>query len=291
MSLQAHLESGCTTVCRAWVVVRNDGVAMGFTDHDRAFEFEGVSFRASTGLSARAVEQSTGLSVDNSEALGALSDAAIREEDIRAGGFDGAELQSWLVNWANPEERRLVFRGSLGEIERQGNGFRAELRSQAEALNQPQGRVYQRPCTAVLGDAQCGAVTTGPGVSVETEVVSVSNGTELILPSQAIFGDGWFARGRLTVLEGAAAGRVGAIKRDREVAGQRVVELWEMLSAGFSPGDLVRLEPGCDKTAATCRAKFGNFLNFRGFPDIPGEDWLVSYPVSSGRNDGGSLGG
>ena len=138
---------------------------------------------------------------------------------------------------------------------------------------------------------RCGAVTTGPGVSVETEVVSVSNGTELILPSQAIFGDGWFARGRLTVLEGAAAGRVGAIKRDREVAGQRVVELWEMLSAGFSPGDLVRLEPGCDKTAATCRAKFGNFLNFRGFPDIPGEDWLVSYPVSSGRNDGGSLGG
>ncbi|MEO0943584.1 MAG: DUF2163 domain-containing protein [Pseudomonadota bacterium] len=290
MSLQAHLEAGCTTVCRAWVVIRNDGIAMGFTDHDRAFEFEGVSFRASTGLSARAVEQSTGLSVDNSEALGALSDAAIREEDIRAGRFDGAELQSWLVNWANPEERRLVFRGTLGEIERQGNGFRAELRSQAEALNQPQGRVYQRPCAAVLGDARCGALTVGPGVSVEAEVVSVSHGTELVLPSQASFDDGWFARGRLTVLGGAAAGRVGAIKRDREVAGQRLVELWEVLSAGFAPGDLVRLEPGCDKTAATCRAKFGNFLNYRGFPDIPGEDWLVSYPVSSGRNDGGSLG-
>lgn len=291
MSLQTHLESGVTTVCRAWVVTRKDGVAMGFTDHDRTFAFDGISFRAATGLSARAVEQSTGLSVDNSEALGALSDAAIREEDIRAGGFDGAELQSWLVNWANPEERRLVFRGSLGEIERQGTGFRAELRSQAEALNQPQGRVYQRPCTAVLGDAQCGAVTVGAGVSVEAEVISISGGTELVLPSQSSFADGWFARGRMTVLSGAAIGRVGSIKRDREVAGQRVVELWEMLSAGFAPGDLVRLEPGCDKTAATCRAKFGNFLNFRGFPDIPGEDWLVSYPVSAGKNDGGSLSG
>ncbi len=44
----------------------------------------------------------------------------------------------------------------------------------------------------------------------------------------------------------------------------------------------MRLEPGCDKRAETCREKFDNFLNFRGFPHIPGEDWLISYPVSSG---------
>jgi hypothetical protein len=35
--------------------------------------------------------------------------------------------------------------------------------------------------------------------------------------------------------------------------------------------------------------KFANFANFRGFPDIPGEDWLASYPVSSQVNRGGSL--
>ena len=96
-------------------------------------------------------------------------------------------------------------------------------------------------------------------------------------------------RGRITVLSGAAVGQTGVVKRDREVGGQRVVELWEILSAGFGPGDLVRLEAGCDKRAETCRLKFANFENFRGFPDIPGEDWLVSYPVRSGTNDGGSL--
>lgn len=42
-----------------------------------------------------------------------------------------------------------------------------------------------------------------------------------------------------------------------------------------------------DKRAVTCRKKFNNFLNFRGFPDIPGEDWLMSYPIPSERNDGG----
>ncbi len=290
MSLAEHLASGITTVCRAWAVTRKDGVELGFTDHDRSFSFEGIEFRASSGLTARAVEQTTGLSVDNSEALGALSDAAIREEDVRAGLFDGAVMRSWLVNWADVDERRLLFRGSLGEIERQGKSFRAELRGLAETLNQPQGRVYHRPCTAVLGDAACRFDTSAPGMSTEVEVTSVAGGAELMLPALAGFADGWFAQGRLIVLTGAAAGRIGVVKRDRDVAGQRVVELWEMLSAGFAPGDRVRLEPGCDKRAETCRVKFDNFLNFRGFPDIPGEDWLVSYPVRTGVNDGGSLG-
>ena len=33
---------------------------------------------------------------------------------------------------------------------------------------------------------------------------------------------------------------------------------------------------GCDKTFATCKAKFNNVVNFRGFPHIPGADMLVS---------------
>jgi uncharacterized phage protein (TIGR02218 family) len=46
---------------------------------------------------------------------------------------------------------------------------------------------------------------------------------------------------------------------------------------------------GCDKRAETCRAKFGNFLNFRGFPHIPGEDWVTAYPKDGVIHDGTSL--
>jgi uncharacterized phage protein (TIGR02218 family) len=49
------------------------------------------------------------------------------------------------------------------------------------------------------------------------------------------------------------------------------------------------LEAGCDKRAETCRLKFANFLNFRGFPHVPGEDWLASYPTSD-RAAGGRRG-
>ncbi len=289
-ALQEHLERGTTTLCRAWSVTRRDGVVLGFTDHDRTLEFDGIAFKASSGMTARAVEQTTGLAVDNTEAVGALSDAAIREEDVRDGRFDGAEVKSWLVNWSDVSMRRLLFRGTLGEIERQGQTFRAELRGLAEALNQPKGRVYQRPCSAVLGDGKCRFDLDAPGYASEADIVSIAGGVELTLPEQSSFAEGWFARGRVQVLDGSASGAIGVIKRDRAVAGQRVIELWEMLSAGLAPGDRVRLEPGCDKRAETCREKFGNFLNFQGFPDIPGEDWLVSYPVRSGVNDGGSLG-
>ena len=288
-ALSEHLKTGTTTVCRAWAVTRKDGVTLGFTDHDRALNFDGVDFNASTGMTARAIEQTTGLAVDNTEAVGALSSVAIRDEDVRAGLFDGAEVLSWLVNWTDVGERKLVFRGSLGEIERKGKSFRAELRGLAEALNTPNGRVYQRPCGAVLGDGMCRFDLSTPGYAIEAEVISVTGGTELILPEQAGISEGWFARGRVEVLSGAAKGAVGVVKRDRDASGLRILELWEILSAGFAPGDLIRVEAGCDKSVTTCREKFGNFLNFRGFPDIPGEDWMVSYPVADGENDGGSL--
>ena len=50
---------------------------------------------------------------------------------------------------------------------------------------------------------------------------------------------------------------------------------------------MLRFEAGCDKQAPTCRLKFNNFLNFRGFPDIPGEDWLMATPVNAASTSGG----
>ena len=44
----------------------------------------------------------------------------------------------------------------------------------------------------------------------------------------------------------------------------------------------------CDKRWATCVGTFENGVNFQGFPDIPGDDFLTARPVGSARNDGGS---
>lgn len=287
--LYDHLESGATTVCRCWAVTRRDGVGFGFTDHDQDVAFEGVRFRANSGLSARALQQTTGLSVDNSEAMGALSAAAVTEADLLAGRYDGAEVRAWLVNWAAPDDRVEQFRGTFGEIVRAGGAFQAELRGLTEALNQPQGRAYQRGCSAVLGDADCRFDLALPGFATERAVEAVVDRRVFRFADLAGFEDRWFERGRLVVLSGAALGVVGVMKNDRLSAGGREVELWQTLGPQIVPGDLVRLEAGCDKRFETCRLKFSNVRNFQGFPHIPGEDWLTSYPVSSQVNDGGSL--
>lgn len=292
MSLRDHLATGLTTVCRCWAVTRADGTVYGFTDHDLPLEFEGIAFRANGGMSASALVQGTGLSVDNSEALGVLSDVAISDADIEQGRFDTAEVEAWLVNWANVEERVVQFRGHIGEITRSGGAFQAELRGLTERLNQPQGRVFQRGCSAVLGDGECRVALSDPALSAALVAEDVDRAQVFSFAAPGQFEDRWFERGRLEILSGAAAGLSGVIKHDRLLAGgARRIELWEPIRANVALGDALRLIAGCDKRAETCRDKFANFANFRGFPHIPGEDWLVSVPRGAGNEDGGSLTG
>ncbi|MGY6549259.1 MAG: DUF2163 domain-containing protein [Roseinatronobacter sp.] len=288
MSLQDHLATGCTTIARAWALTRRDGLVLGFTDHDRDLRFDGITFRADAGLTARALEQVTGLAVDNSEAVGALRDAGLTEADIQAGRYDGAGLRIWEVHWADLAARRLIFRGTLGEITREGGAFRAELRGLSEALNEPGGRIYHAGCSAVLGDRACRVDLDAPGFSAEVALIALDSETELRCAAVASIAPGWLSGGRVIVQSGAAQGLMGHIRQDRDAEGARRVTLWESLRAPLAPGDVLRLEVGCDKQAATCHARFDNFLNFRGFPHIPGEDWMTAYPKASKPNQGGA---
>ena len=287
-ALEAHMQSGLTTVSRCWAIIRADGRVHGFTDHDLPLSFEGIEFRADTGLSARVLSQSSGLSVDNTEALGALSDASVTEADIEAGRFDGAEVKAWLVNWADVSQRTLQFRGSIGELRRNGGVFHAELRGLTEALNRPIGRVFQKPCSAVLGDMACGVNVSDPAFSVELTVDQVSEARMFRWVEISGYAPEWFSRGRLTVLSGDAEGLWGMVRSDRKASAWREVELWTPIRAAVKTGDRVLLSAGCDRRLETCRSKFNNVINYQGFPDVPSEDWVMAYPRSGDPNTGGS---
>ena len=287
--LLAHLASGATTVCRAWSVSRTDGVVLGFTDHDRDLEFEGIRFAADTGLTARALEQVTGMAADKSEAMGVLSSDAVTERDIAAGRYDGAEVRVWLVNWADPGERMLEFAGRTGDITRAGGSFRVELRGLTDALNRTVGRVFQGGCDAALGDTRCRFDLSIPGYRTEAEILWIEEGYRLGFAPMDGFADRWFERGELRILDGEGAGQAALVRMDRRLDAAREISIWSAFGVAPRAGDRVALVTGCDKRAATCRDKFDNFLNFRGFPHIPGEDWLTSYPTSANSRSGGRL--
>jgi uncharacterized phage protein (TIGR02218 family) len=75
--------------------------------------------------------------------------------------------------------------------------------------------------------------------------------------------------------------------------GSAVLELWTAPGLPISVGDTVAVTAGCAKNFPTCKSKFGNVANFRGFPHIPGADVVTNIATRGDpTNTGGSrLGG
>ncbi|HXC56110.1 MAG TPA: DUF2163 domain-containing protein [Rhizomicrobium sp.] len=283
--LQAHLDSGTTTLCWCWRILRRDGVLQGFTDHDAPLSFDGLAYEAVSGFTASEVQSSTGLAVDNLTVLGALSSATLNEADLAAGLYDDAAIEIWRVNWAAAAQRVLLRKGSLGEVRRGATGFSAEVRGLAHRLNQPVGRAYGYSCDADLGDARCGKDISSSAFTAGGTVGTVIDARRFAVVGLDTYAVGWFGGGKLTFTTGANAGRAMEIKR-HGVLGS--IELWQAMSEAVAPGDAVTLIAGCDKQFTTCKAKFANGINFRGFPYMPGNDAVLSAPAASQILDGGS---
>jgi len=289
-ALNTHLATGATHVCYCWSIKRKDGMTFGFTDHDGPLVFDGIRFSPDSGLSAKALTSTTGLSVNNTEALGVLTETATTEKDIEAGRYDWAEVTTWLVQWDDVQGREIKFIGSIGEITRESGTYRAELRGLTEMLNQPQGRSYLRTCSAVLGDDGCKLDLTDAAYRADSTLVEVAeDGQVLTVSLDATYTERWFEGGIIAFLSVEAEGLEAVVKKDEIKGGKRVLTLWRPEPASIAVGDDVRLIAGCDKRSETCRVKFDNLVNFQGFPDMPGEDWLMSVPRSEDDETGGSL--
>jgi hypothetical protein len=208
--MAARMESGAAKLCHAWLLIRVDGVELGFTDHDRDLIVEGLPCRAASGWTAGAADSAVGLSGGSAAVAGGLDDAAITDADVEAGLYDGASVALWRVDWDRPDLRVRLWSATLARIRRDGPAFTAELEGPLAKLERVVGRTYGRDCDAMLGDGRCGV--------------------------------------DLEAFPGAA----------------------------------------CDKRWATCAGTFANGVNFQGFPDIPGDDFLTAAPVEGGRHDGGS---
>jgi uncharacterized phage protein (TIGR02218 family) len=276
----AHLKSGATTTCRCWKVERNDGVVLGFTDHDRNIVFDKTTFLAGTGLDASALQTANGLSVDNTEATGALSSDGISEADLVAGKYDGANVSIYLVNWQSFNERHLIFKGFFGEITHGKSGFAVELRGLSEKLNRSMGRNYQKNCSAILGGSSCRFDLNAPNARVKVSVRRIEDATVIFMDDLPTFSDDWFTHGILEFTSGENKGQKLNVLGDRSVNNERRVVVNQELPFAVTHGDQVRLTVGCDKALKTCGDKFQNVANFQGFPYIPGEDWMMSVPTS-----------
>lgn len=288
-ALQAKLDSGVTTLANCWTLTRRDGVVQGFTDHDEDILVNGVSCRAGTGFTASEATSRFDLSVDGAEISGALADDSLSEADLAAGRYDAAKVDTWLVDWSDPSLKILIARSTLGEVKREGEAFSAELRGLAEALSQDSGRLYTARCNADLGDARCTVDLAAAGRHGAGSVIRVDSTSVVIVDGLSSFTEGVFTAGRLLWSTGANAGLAIEIKDHRIASSEVRLSLWQAMPENISAGDSFTLTAGCDKQFTTCRDRFANGVNFRGFPHIPGNDFVIAAPDSSAVNDGGSM--
>jgi hypothetical protein len=211
--LAAQLASGAVaSLATCFVLIRKDGVSLGFTDHDQPIALNGVTCAPGTGFTPGAAELELGPRPDALAVQGVLDAAGLTEADIAAGLYDGAEVSAWRVDWTQASLNLLLWRGLISRLIREGAAYTAEIEGPLRALQITAGRTYQRSCDAALGDVRCGVDVSGAPYLGKT----------------------------------------------------------------------------CDKDWRTCRDSFHNLMNFQGFPDIPGGDYLTMVASDSPLNTGGS---
>jgi uncharacterized phage protein (TIGR02218 family) len=283
-ALAAHLASGTTTLCWCWKIVRRDSLIQGFTDHDTPVALDSLACEAVSGFTASEVQSTLGLAIDNLSVTGALSSATLNEADLAAGLYDGADIEIWRVNWSSPDQRVLMRKGTIGEVKRGKTAFSAEVRGLAHALNQPVGRAYGYSCDADLGDARCTKNIATSDFTASGTIATALDNRRFAVSGLDAYASGWFAGGKLMFTAGANAGHAMEVKRHATGS----IELWQAMSETVAPGDAFIVSAGCDKQFTTCKTKFANGINHRGFPYMPGNDVALAPPTQSQPLTGGS---
>lgn len=272
--LLAHYASGAETTARLWKVTRRDGEVFGFTDHDKAITYDGVTYAATSAFDPSAVSTRSELNVDNLEVVGLLDNDGITVEDIEAGTWDGAAVELVEVNWADLTMGHNVLRtGEIGQIPRKGLTFVAELRGLMQAFANNIGRMVSASCDATLGDARCG---------VDLEALRVSGtvttgGSQIAFTASALAqAADYFTYGIVTWVTGDNAGRSMEVKQ-HSAGGVFALQL-DMPNA-IAVGDTFTAVPGCNKVGrdGDCKNKYGNYGRFRGYEDVPGQKKVLIY--------------
>jgi uncharacterized phage protein (TIGR02218 family) len=141
----------------------------------------------------------------------------------------------------------------------------------AAQLDRPVAEETSPDCRATLGDRRCRVAMAGRRrfVRVTAWDGEVALTLDTVEPVANAYG-----QGRLIWFGGVNAGLEGAVARSEGT------QLWLSAVPAFpvESGELIELVEGCDKRLETCLSRFGNVVNFRGEPFLPGIDLLTRYP-------------
>lgn len=284
--MRLHIQQEVTSLCKCWILQTTQGQKLGFTDHDNDIMIEGVLCERDTGVEGSDVEERIGLNVNTSEIAGALSSNSISASDINAGKYDNASLSCYIVNWQKPDSYFLDTVSLVGEITQEDSYYKIEMRSLSSKLEQTVGKHFISRCQADLGDANCKVSFDQSAFTTNGEVSDVLSEFIIRVKGFDEFENSWFRGGRLTWKTGLNIGKTMEITEHIKFGNSTQIHLWQPMPFQVRALDTLSIQVGCDKEFATCKNKFANTINFRGFPHMPGSKFILNHSGNSDNFDG-----
>jgi uncharacterized phage protein (TIGR02218 family) len=189
------------------------------------------------------------------------------------GALDGATVlleRAFFSSWASPATGSLVmFSGRVSQISGSRHELQVNVKSDLELLNVKLPRnIFTPGCSNTLYGPVCGANRAAVTVTGTVAGVEIQRRAFATALSQA---DGWFDLGTLTFTSGANAG----VSRTVQAYVDGGFEFALAWPADIAAGDAFSVVPGCDKTKATCQARFNNKARYRGFPYVPAPETIT----------------
>lgn len=257
-----------------------NGTVLRWTDVDTNIVYGGHTFLCATErgtavpvISRSRVKWSTGLEVDTLDlTLGTAGTVLIGGTNLNlaaAGGlFDSATVlveRAFMSTWGDTTPGTLtVFSGFVASVVPSSTHTVLNVKSDLEQLAVAVPRnTFSPACGHVVYDTGC---TLSRAAFLVHGIVAGSPTTKAF-DSNLTQADTYFQLGVLTFTSGILNGVSASVKTFVHASGHLV--LTATLQVAPSAGDTFDIVPGCDKTQATCTAKFANLQNFRGFPFIP----------------------
>jgi uncharacterized phage protein (TIGR02218 family) len=255
------------------------GAILRYTSAQVAVTVNGNTYAAGPVIKRGNTKLNVGIAVDTLS-LSLAADSSITVNGVplmkfvAGGGLDGARLSLERAFSAGPGTAWVgtlpLFQGRVSDSQTSRYEASLTVNSDSELLNVMVPRnVYQPGCSNTLFDASCGLSKVAYGVTATA--TAATDATQSIFPTARGDAANYFALGFLVCVTGANAGIARTIKSFAAGVFQ-TIQPWPVAVAG---GDTFTAYPGCDKTLATCKAKFSNAARFRGCPWIPAPESIT----------------
>ncbi len=262
-----------------FTITLSGGTIIRYTSADVAVTVNGLTYAIGPVIKRGSTKLTVGISVDSlSVTMSADSSVTINGvpllQFIAGGGLDGARLSLDRAFAADPMSAWIgtlpLFQGRISDTQVSRYEANLTVNSDSELLNTMVPRnVYQPGCSNTLFDAACGKVKSSYAVSITA--VTATNATLTSFTSFAALVDSYLPLGFVVGVTGANAG-VGRTVKTASGGSFTTIQPWPVAVA---PGDTFTGYPGCDKTQATCTAKFANLARYRGYPYIPAPESIA----------------